>query len=126
MLSGKVGKLEITQVSIRYPNGQATARVSWQSYETKSTTVILKARFSISRSSMAIPKFEFCCHIPGSTAPDLMFAHIAITSILSMDIAVQPDLTECYQEIAARETFAVSIAHMLTYSTQLIHRFNLK
>lgn len=120
-------KLAITQITINNSTGSASARIPGpppKSGLEKPTALVLQAAFAIS-ASKAVPGFQFCHHIPGSTPAEPLFVHVSITWERKEGEPEQlaeikwPPQDECH------ETFAVAIAYMLTYSNQIVQRFHL-
>ena len=126
MKKDEVCRLEINQITLDNSIGTAIARISQPTSLAATARLILHADFIVSTSKVVIPGLEFCCHIPGTMLPTPLFAHVSITNqqvegALDLSSALNwPPQIECH------ETFALGIAHMLTFTTLVVQRFDLK
>jgi hypothetical protein len=120
-------KLAITQITINKSTGSAMARIPGpppKSALDQPAALVLQAAFTISASKI-LPGFNFWHHIPGGTLQEPLFVHVSITGERieggrGHGVEINwPPREEQY------ETFAVAIAHMITYSNQTIQRFYL-
>lgn len=120
-------KLVITQITINESTGLAMARIPGPSHNgacVQPAALVLQAVFIISKSKIE-PGFQFWHHIPSSTLLDPFFVHVSITGEREEGEEEQLAEIKWPPQDEYRETFAVAIAHMLTYSNQIIQSFYL-
>jgi hypothetical protein len=117
-------RLAITQITINNSTGSATARIPGpppKSSLEAPAALVLQAAFAISASKV-LPGFQSWHHIPGSTLSEPLFVHVSITWERKEGEPEQLAEITWPCQVECHETFAAAIAHMLTYSNQIVRR----
>jgi hypothetical protein len=126
--NGEPMKLAITQITINKSTGFAMARIPGpppKSALDRPAALVLQAAFTIS-ASKEVPGFQYWYHIPGCPIVDPRFVHVSITWEGKEGEQTQLAEIEWPPQDAYHQTFAVAIAHMLTYSNPTVQHFYLK